>query len=804
MTALIIGINDLATTAPALVLDWDYEKNGELLPTSIKAGSNKKIWWKCHVCNHSWQVSPNARTYSGRGCPRCSAIRRSQSYRRACLRIGENDLMSQAPDVAAEWDYDNNKDKTPAEFTIGSKEKVWWKCKVCGYQWQATINNRVNKQSGCPKCKKYNRTSFPEQAIFYYLHKIFPDAENSYAKFGDKSSMELDVYVPELRAGVEYDGAAWHDNEKARGRDRQKYLECQKHGIMLYRVSEFNREIGRDCDALILRRERTDNGLNSAIQELLKKLADRDLDIDVERDRAVIMKQYITYIANKSIAIKYPSDAIYWDIEMNKGLTPEMVNATSNVDYWWRCDLGHHYKAAPVNRLGTGNGCPYCSGKRVLEGFNDLQTKYPQIAKEWDYELNAPLLPTQVTSGMQKRVWWRCEKGHSYQYTILNRVYVRIACPYCSGHEIMEGFNDLATTNPEILKEWDYEKNVEFSPQKISKTSIQKVWWKCKKGHSWRVTVYSRVMGTGCPYCSNRYAMSGYNDLLTKCPEMAKEWDYEKNGELRPECVVAGSGQKVWWKCSNGHSWNATVASRVTRNSGCPYCANQKFKSEYNDIKTMYPELAKEWNVEKNNGVLPENVIAGGTKKVWWHCSKGHEWQAALYSRISGRGCPYCSNKKLLSGYNDFATVYPEFVHEWNYEKNGELKPDSISCGSVTKIWWKCSKGHEWYESPNQRRRSDGSFSQCIYCAGKKAIPGESDLATVRPDLIREWNYERNSVQPSEVKPFSAKKVWWRCSNCGLEWQAQVSNRSNGSGCPICRKSKGKSKDLSEHRDKTK
>ena len=787
---VLSGFNDLQTVSPKMLVDWDYEKNGDLLPSMITAGSKKNIWWKCHVCNFSWQVSPNSRKFGERGCPKCSESKRRKSFRKAFLQEGKNDLLSQAPDILKEWDYGKNLGLDPEEYTINSKEKVWWKCIQCGNLWQATIKNRIRRNSGCPICKKHKRTSFPEQAIFYYLQKIYPEAENSYAKLEDKTSLELDVYIPKIGVGIEYDGVAWHKNENSNKRDHKKFLLCKKMGIKLYRVSEFERENDAECDILVLRRENTDNGLNVAITDLLVLLGVTNYDVDVVRDRSIIMKQYVTYIAEKSIAARYPEEVVFWDVEKNNGLTADMINATSNVNYWWKCYLGHNYKATPANRLGTGNGCPYCSGKRVLEGFNDLQTRYPDIAREWDYEMNSPLKPTNVTPGSQKKIWWRCSYGHKYQCFIGDKVTTQRKCPYCTNRLTMTGFNDLRTTNPELAKEWDYEKNLSITITDVNKVSSQKVWWKCDKGHSWKATINTRAKGAGCPYCCNRYVLEGYNDLLTIEPDIAQEWDYDKNQKLRPENVVAGSSQKVWWICSKGHSWKASVTSRATSNTGCPFCVNQKFASGYNDLKTMYPVLAKEWNVEKNDGVLPENVVAGGGKKVWWCCDKGHEWKAAIYSRISGRGCPYCSNKKLLPGYNDFATVYPDFSHEWNYEKNGDLKPEMVSCGSMTKVWWKCSEGHEWFASPNQRRRQDGTLSTCAYCAGKKAIPGKTDLCATRPDLIQEWDYDRNIILPTEVKLFSAKKVWWKCSKCGFEWQALISNRSNGSGCPRCAKAK--------------
>ena len=56
---------------------------------------------------------------------------------------------------------------------------------------------------------------------------------------------------------------------------------------------------------------------------------------------------------------------------------------------------------------------------------------------------------------------------------------------------------------------------------------------------------------------------------------------------------------------------------------------------------------------------------------VWWRCEKGHEWQARLFWRTKmGNGCPYCCNQKILTGYNDLATIAPELVQEWDFDKN--------------------------------------------------------------------------------------------------------------------------------------
>ena len=99
----------------------------------------------------------------------------------------------------------------------------------------------------------------------------------------------------------------------------------------------------------------------------------------------------------------------------------------------------------------------------------------------------------------------------------------------------------------------------------------EKVWWKCNKNHEWQAIVRSRNNGSGCPICANQQVLKGYNDLATINPKLAQEWNYEKNGKLKPDMVVANNGQKVWWKCKNGHEWQASIINR-NKGAGCFEC----------------------------------------------------------------------------------------------------------------------------------------------------------------------------------------------------------------------------------------
>ena len=202
--------------------------------------------------------------------------------------------------------------------------------------------------------------------------------------------------------------------------------------------------------------------------------------------------------------------------------------------------------------------------------------------------------------------------------------------------------------NAELMAEWNWEKNDElgFDPKILTLGNKKIVWWKCRIGHEWQTAVSNRNKGSGCPYCSGRYAIKGKNDLETINPTLAKEWNYEKNNGLTPGDITPGSNKKTWWKCSKGHEWQATI---VDRNNGhrCPYCTGKRVLEGFNDLQTVNPTLAAEWHYEKNIGLTPADVTPGSNKKVWWKCGQGHEWQALIYNRQRGNGCPICRSKSF-------------------------------------------------------------------------------------------------------------------------------------------------------------
>ena len=413
----LIGFNDLQTINPKLAAEWHPTKNGNLKPTDVRCWSNKKVWWVCNN-GHQWIATINSRS-RGNGCKVCagqSAI------------PGVNDLLSQNPDLAAEWDYDKN-NLGPDCYAIRSNVPVWWICKDCGFSWKASPDTRSH--SDCPKCSNDYRSSFGEKAISYYLSQIVPLVE----RYRDKTlgKMELDLYIPSLKVAIEYDGQFFHQNVE---RDLKKDKICLQNGIHLIRFREtFCPRIEShviEVDPL------SRDSLTSGIIQLINYLYDnynigRDVDVNVERDITKIQEAKYLSRKNNSLASLFPKIAEEFHPTKNGSLKVDVIPAHSNEKVWWLGKCGHEWQAVVSSRV-VGRGCPYCAGRKVWLGFNDLATTHPELAAEWHPTMNDTLKPTDVTSGSHKKIWWQGKCGHIWNTNVYHRTAGR-DCPYCAGRK---------------------------------------------------------------------------------------------------------------------------------------------------------------------------------------------------------------------------------------------------------------------------------------------------------------------------------------------------------------------------------
>ena len=355
-----------------------------------------------------------------------------------------------------------------------------------------------------------------------------------------------------------------------------------------------------------------------------------------------------TIVLSNCLATINPKLAKEWHPTKNGDLTQFDVGSGSAKKVWWKCCEGddHEWEASIDHR--KRRGCPFCSGQKVVKS-NCLETTHPKLAKEWHPTKNGDLTQFDVVSKSNKEIWWKCNKGDDHEWTA--RISSRSSgdeCSICAGRTVVNS-NCLATTHPEIAKEWHLKKNGELTPSDIIYGTHRKVWWKCDEGddHEWNSTPSNR--STVCPYCMN-IKVSETNSLQTLFPHLAMQWHPTKNGSLTPNQIISGSPKRVWWKCKKGddHEWQTTIVARKNQEEGygCPFCYG-RYVSITNSLESKYPKLAKQWHPILNGSLTPDKVTPSSHKTFWWKCDKGddHEWRTeGAHSRIKrGDGCPFCT-----------------------------------------------------------------------------------------------------------------------------------------------------------------
>ena len=338
----------------------------------------------------------------------------------------------------------------------------------------------------------------------------------------------------------------------------------------------------------------------------------------------------------RSFESVHPELANQWS-EKNLPLRPCDVTYGSKKEYWWKGPCGHEWLTSPKAR-SSGENCPICANKRIVKGINDLASLYPELMEEWSNRNTID--PETISAASHKKAWWKDPLGHEWETEIRYRTLRKTGCPYCKGHKLLKGFNDLESAYPSVAKEWS-SRNFDILPDMVTAFSNQKVVWKCAKcGGEWQARIADRTSGSGCPYCAGQVILTGFNDLATLYPGIAKEWSEKNVGNA--DSISPKSTENVWWKCSEcGNEWRGVISSRV-KGSMCPVCAERAVKEGFNDLLTTDPEIVHEWNFSKNQ-ISPRTVSRTSHKLVWWNCRYGHTYSMGIYNRVIEKNdCKYC------------------------------------------------------------------------------------------------------------------------------------------------------------------
>ena len=481
-----------------------------------------------------------------------------------------------------------------------------------------------------------------------------------------------------------------------------------------------------------------------------------------------------------SLSLSVPNLMKEWDYERNK-LDPSKLSIGSGKRVFWKCEKGHSWDTTVSARVGHRSGCPYCAGQRVLPETS-LRKKRPDLAKEWNYQKNGDLSPDDVMPNTNKKVWWLCpEKNHEYQATVNNRNYGK-NCPFCANVKVGYG-NSLADLSPELLKEFDFIKNKNISPENILNTSNKKILWLCDKGHSWGTQVQLRTRNkSGCPYCSNHLA-SPENNFAVNHPELLKIYDYEKNGNVKPKDFPSGSGTEVWWKCENKHSWKAPF-SRIALGSRCSKCSMQTSFPEirlYSEVKAIFFDAQWRHKIDKDLEIdvfIPSHSICLEYDGKYFHNDENHDINKNN-KLIENGMCVIRIREQPLEKINSDDIIITKKVKK-DLDKfyiDQSLKTIRHKCSEKEKITIKKYLQNKNYINDNEFKRITSFLP--------KPTP-EKNLGAVNKVLSSEWNYEKNApLTPEMFEPRSGKKVWWICKY-KHEWDATIDHRAKGRNCPYC------------------
>ena len=749
-----------------IVEQWDRERNGGKTPHDYVCRSEKRVWWRCPECGYSWQEAPARRTSrSFDDCLACSGVE---------LVAGKNDLSALRPDLAAEWHPTRNGGLGASDVFADFRQQVWW-LGACGHEWRAPIAERVMSREGalCPYCS----------------------GREALTGFNDVATV-----CPDL-------AALWHP-VKNRNLTPDKVSICSNTEVYLWNgaLSHIRR--------ISPRRWLRENGrldVLAPFESLVDEAREKDAALGpvAVPDRVPAGKSSVKWtrflqgagllVSFEEWCLRFGHEDLLseWDREKNGDLGPGDVTRASQERVWWKGPCGHSWKLSVRRRAFDDCGCPYCARRKVLADFNSVECLSASLLRFWHPTKNGDLDPQTVSDRTSRSIWWLCpDCGFEWAENLRNTAEFSRKCPACErerqGRYLVVGKNDLAKVRRDVAKQLHPSKNGGLTAQQVSAHSGRELWWLGECGHEWREPVSARTarIDSSCPYCAGRKLLRGFNDLATRNPGLAGQWHPTKNGDLAPGDVKENSSEPVWWLGECGHEWDASVAARALDGAGCPYCSGHRVLEGFNDLESRFPEIAGQWDRERNGDLRPSQVVFGSAARVWWRCDKGHGWQAPPFQRTGGRdtGCPYCGNRKVLRGFNDLRTTHPALARQWNHERNGNTKPSNTIANSCKRVWWRCERGHEWAVPVINRTRDPGHDPGCPYCNGRKVWPGFNDLATVRPDLLKEWNWIQNrKVDPGKVLPASGKTVWW-IAPCGHHFTLPIRQKTVAKPgyCPIC------------------
>ena len=747
---------------PEYLKYWDFDKN-TLDPYKIGPMCNEKAYWKCEHGHRFERIVFNM-SRGNTTCPECK--------KRSTMVISK-------PEIMKFWDKEKNTldpEITPAR----SNEYAWFKCPKCGYSWRTQICGRLRTDK-CPACETNNvirkgvndfRTVSPQLALDT-SDELNPDIDLNKLGIGSKTRIHWKCHI----CGFEWDapihGRAHRYNgnngiaacpacAKVRRKDgydvdypelvplyspnnpiplnevrgvKAKFLWiCPKHGEYEQKLGHMIRALKNGtigcpyCNGFKVRRE---DSAGAKAPELIKEWAS----------------------SNESTLYEYAPNSKYL--------------AT------WCCpDCGTKWKAPIYVRVQGYGKCPTCYGNKTFK------ERYPELEQYYAKDNDLPFEKAVISDTTPRN--WICEHGHEFEdsfYKIHKRGY---RCPYCESVKALQGFNDFATLEPVISKDYDEEKNGNTAGDVL--ITNRPVYFKCKNGHSFKRPIIQHIKSNGkCPVCANKRIEKGINDLATTNPEIATL--LSPNNERKADTLLPSFKLKVAWICPtcNGEYY-APVEDMVNGLAECPYCSNQKPLAGFNTLKALYPEIAE--HLSPNNDFTADEILPTRYGSIKWICPTcGGEYSASVEDMVNGLAeCPYCNNQRPLAGVNTLKALYPEIAE--HLSPNNDFTADEILPTRYKSVKWICPTcGGEY--SASVKDMIEGVV-ECPYCNNQRPLAGFNTLKVLYPEIAEEMSPDKEKG-PDDVLPTSAYFAEWTCPACGYTYKASVKDRVTlGNLCPAC------------------
>ena len=630
------GVNDLLSLLPQAALDILPEDNPNLNLSSIPIRNDVFINWDCHMCHYKWVTSSNGRTakdsnknYRLRTCPVCAGVRRTANY-----------YIEHYPEVFADYNEEENGKPFSAIDDTEIKDLFWWNCRNedCLETYQATIQQKISTRNsfskGCLYCagKKVLR-----EKSFAALH---PDMIEEYDSRNLLDPFEVTEHSTRTVSWVCRNNPehTWQANFYERASGYKRCPVCDPHPkykVMLYEMypefeKYYSKENRRSFKSYALQSNEKplwtcDNG--HTYPNSIYRISQRGFFYCPLCEGSIVVAEI------NSVTAKRKDIVDQWSCKND--FLPEEVYYNTTSPVLWECTTCSGTYAFPVSDKREGNvSCPYCNGRRVLSGFNEIPS---WLITEYSLKNEVPISEYPVNS--VHKVLWTCPTCHGdYLYRICDREIGDDSCPYCRHKKILVGFNSLADTDPDLAKEWS-SGNSDL-PSEYMKSSTHRALWTCPTCHgNYFYRICDRELDDdSCPYCRNLKVLPGFNSLPDLAPELVNEWSSE-NPDL-PSEYTRSSTHRALWTCPSCHGdYFYRICDREVDDDSCPYCCDKKILPGYNSFKVRHPEEMEEWD-ELANFLLvdPNYILSSYNKAVWWICSKGHKYSMSpnlkLYYRI--------------------------------------------------------------------------------------------------------------------------------------------------------------------------